>query len=235
MKPIENSSILLVEDDINLSYLLLENLRGKDFDVTLRQDGREALDAVKNARFDLCLIDVMLPEVDGFSVADALRRHAPGTPFIFLTARAQEQDKLHGFNLGADDYITKPFSFKELYCRMMVALRRKVNTDMPAEEHTIEAAALSLNIAQRMLTINGISKKLSYREAGLLQVLLEHKGRFVNRSEILKRIWGNDDYFTAKSMDVYLTRIRKLLKDAPDLEIENLYGTGYRILERQRE
>jgi len=232
MKPAEHTSILLVEDDINLSYLLLENLRSKDFDVTLKQDGREAINAVKSARFDLCLIDIMLPEVDGFSVADTLRRHAPNTPFIFLTARVQEQDKLHGFDLGADDYITKPFSFKELYCRMMVALRRKTDTDLPLAEYIIEAPALSLNTSQRILTINGVSRKLSYREAGLLQILLEHKGRFINRSEILKRIWGNDDYFTAKSMDVYLTRIRKLLKDAPHLEIENLYGTGYRILER---
>lgn len=141
-----------------------------------------------------------------------------------------EKDKLHGFEIGADDYITKPFSFKELYCRIMAILRR-VNFIAPSysENENLSMGALVLYPAQRMLSVNGQQRKLSQREAGLLQMLLLHNGKYVNRSEILKKVWGNDDYFTAKSMDVYITRIRKLIKDDPTLEVENLYGTGYRI------
>lgn len=235
MKPIEHVKILLVEDDVNLGYLLLENLKTKGFDVTLKQNGSSAQEAIKQNHYDLCIIDIMLPEIDGYSIATALHKQSVNTSFIFLTAKTQEQDKIRGFELGADDYITKPFSFKELYYRILVALRRRHTTDNLIDDYVIEATGLSLNPSQRMLIINGQIKKLSHRESGLLQILLEHKGRYVNRSEILKRVWGNDDYFTAKSMDVYITRIRKLLKDAPHLEIENLYGTGYRIKEHKSE
>lgn len=221
-------SILLIEDDINLGYLLVENLQSKGFAVTLKQNGRAAIDAFRLASFDLCVIDIMLPGADGFSVAEALRNHSSKTPFIFLTARIREQDKLQGFELGADDYITKPFSFKELYYRILVVLRRHREAEVH-KDTVVSMGALSLNPSQRMMTISGQTKKLSHRESGLLQVLLEHKGKYVNRGEILRRVWGNDDYFTGKSMDVYVTRLRKLLKEIPDLEIENLYGTGYRI------
>jgi DNA-binding response OmpR family regulator len=236
MKQIEKQAhILLVEDDINLGFLLLENLRSKGFEVTLKQTGKAALDAIRQQRFDLCIIDIMLPEVDGFTVAESIQKQGLDMPFLFLTARLQEQDKLHGFELGADDYMTKPFSFKELYYRVMVVLRRRQHHTGPVEGVVVEFGQLSLDPSQRMLTVNGKPKKLSHRESGLLEILLEQKGKYVNRSDILKRVWGTDDYFTAKSMDVYITRIRKLLKEIPSLEIENLYGTGYRIREVKTE
>jgi DNA-binding response OmpR family regulator len=222
--------ILLVEDDLNLSYLLQENLTAKGFSVSLARSGKAGLELAANTDFDICLLDIMLPEMDGFTLAQALRQKDATLPIIFLTARVQEKDKLHGFEIGADDYVTKPFSFKELYCRIIAVLRR-VNFIAPThtEIENLSLGSLVLYPSQRMLSVNGQQRKLSQRESGLLQMLLQHNGKYVNRSEILKKVWGNDDYFTAKSMDVYITRIRKLIKDDPSLEVENLYGTGYRI------
>ncbi len=222
--------ILLVEDDINLGYLLQENLTAKGFLVAVARSGRLGLELAARTDFDMCLLDVMLPELDGFTLAQMLRQQHPSLPIIFLTARVQEKDKLHGFEIGADDYVTKPFSFKELHCRILAILRR-VNFIAPGHEENenLSIGSLILYPSQRMLSVNGLQRKLSQRESGLLHMLLQHNGRYVNRSEILKKVWGNDDYFTAKSMDVYITRIRKLIKDDPTLEVENLYGTGYRI------
>lgn len=222
--------ILLVEDDINLSYLLEENLTAKGFSVALAKTGTAGLELSAKTDFDICILDIMLPELDGFTLAEMILQKQPHLPIIFLTARVLEKDKLHGFEIGADDYITKPFSFKELYARIMAILRR-VNFIAPSytENENLAIGSLILYPAQRMLSVNGLQRKLSQREAGLLHMLLLHNGKYVNRSEILKKVWGNDDYFTAKSMDVYITRIRKLIKDDPTLEVENLYGTGYRI------
>ncbi|HXS35686.1 MAG TPA: response regulator transcription factor [Flavipsychrobacter sp.] len=221
-------NILVVEDDINLGYLIVENLKTKGFEVSLAKNGREGLRCIMEKQYDLCIFDVMLPEIDGFYLAERLRK-VSNTPFIFLTARTQEKDKVKGFETGADDYITKPFSFKELYYRILVALRRADTVPKNIEEDAISIGTITLYPAVRILSINGQQRKLSQREAGLMYMLLQHNGSYVNRSEILKKVWGNDDYFTAKSMDVYITRIRKLLKDDPTIEVENLYGTGYRI------
>ncbi len=226
----EPIQLLLVEDDVNLSYLLEENLRAKGISVSLAKTGTGGLELASKTIFDICILDIMLPEMDGFTLAKALLEQQPSLPIIFLTARVQEKDKLLGFEIGADDYISKPFSFKELYYRITAILRR-VNLVAPAhsENENLSIGSLVLYPAQRMLSVNGEQRKLSQRESGLLQMLLQHNGQYVNRSEILKKVWGNDDYFTAKSMDVYITRLRKLIKDDPTLEVENLYGTGYRI------
>jgi DNA-binding response OmpR family regulator len=160
----------------------------------------------------------MLPEEDGFSVASHLRKIQPQLPFIFLTSRAQEADRLRGFELGADDYVLKPFSFKELYYRLQVALRRNARqATAPEEIQEYSLGSTRLRFNDRILAIQGAERKLSQREAGLLQMLLQHQGQYVSRSEILKKLWGRDDYFTAKSMDVYLTRVRKLIKEDPSI------------------
>lgn len=224
----ENNSILLAEDDVNLGYLMVENLKGRGFSVTLVKTGNAAIDALKKHRFCLCVLDIMLPGVDGFSIAHYLKQEYPALPFIFLTARSQEQDKLRGFEMGADDYVTKPFSFKELHYRI-VAILRRANNATPVVSQTVSLAGLTLHPSERILEIAGSRKKLSQREASIVQLLMLHSGTYISRSEILKKIWGNDDYFAAKSMDVYITRIRKLLKDEPSIEVENLYGMGYRI------
>jgi DNA-binding response OmpR family regulator len=225
----EKIHILLVEDDVNLGYLLVENLHAKGIDVTLAKTGREGIEAIMKGGFDLCILDVMLPEIDGFKLAARLRSLHPSIPFIFLSARMLEADRINGFETGADDYVTKPFSFKELFYRILVILKRRNIAILPADPMQVSAGNAVLNTKERILSVNGVAKKLSRREADVLSKLMQQPGKYVSRSEILKQVWGNDDYFTAKSMDVYLTRIRKLLKDDPSLEIENLYGSGYRI------
>lgn len=225
----EKINILLVEDDINLGFLLSENLKNKGFNVQHAVTGSEALRCIAQSSYDICIFDIMLPEVDGFTIADVLRKKNAETPFLFLTARSQEVDKILGFEAGADDYITKPFSFKELYYRILVILRRAAQSRGGSSEETYKLGPLVFDAVMRQLTISGHTRKLSQREADLLAELLRQQGSYVQRSDILKKVWGNDDYFTAKSMDVYITRIRKLLKDIPGMEIENLYGRGYRI------
>lgn len=222
--------VLLVEDDQNLGYLMVENLEARDIKVTLAQNGNEALTFISGGDFDLCILDIMLPGTDGITLGEKLKARHPNIPFIFVTARMQEADKLTGFETGADDYITKPFSFKELYYRIM-AIQKRMNISLLHAQDADEVRMhnVQLNAKERLLNVNGTVKKLSRREADVLCKLMQSPGQFISRSEILKQIWGTDDYFTAKSMDVYMTRIRKLLRDEPSLEIENLYGSGYRI------
>jgi len=222
-------SLLLVEDDLNLGYLLQENLTANGIEVTLAQNGKDAISMMSGSSFDICLLDVMMPEIDGFSIARKAKELQPGLPFIFLTARTQEQDKLHGFELGADDYITKPFSFKELHCRLMAVLRRSTPVNAVNDKNELSVGDATLYVDKRILIVKDVERKLSQRETGLLAILMQRCGSYVSRSEILNTVWGNDDYFTAKSMDVYVTKIRKLLKEARGIEIENLYGSGYRI------
>jgi DNA-binding response OmpR family regulator len=204
--------------------------------VQLEETGNKALKAIEKGGYALCILDVMLPEIDGYKLAAKLRQKHPAIPFLFLTARSLEHDRLHGFEIGADDYIVKPFGFKELFYRINVIMRRHTYGShvMSTENKVLEFSNLSFDVSQRTLFINGNARKLSQREGGILQKLLQHNGSYVTRSEILLSVWGNDDYFTAKSMDVYITRLRKILKDDPDVEIENLYGTGYRIIAYQR-
>jgi DNA-binding response OmpR family regulator len=226
----EKIHILLVEDDVNLGYLLVENLHAKGIRVTLAQTGRDGINAISKGGFDLCILDIMLPEIDGFKLGSRLKSLHPSIPFIFLSARMLEADRINGFETGADDYVMKPFSFKELYYRILVILKRRNIAVLPVEEPgLLSVGSAVLNTKERILSVNGVAKKLSRREADVLSKLMQQPGNYVSRSEILKKVWGNDDYFSAKSMDVYITRIRKLLKDEPSLEIENLYGSGYRI------
>lgn len=225
-KPIH---ILLIEDDLNLGFLMVENFDAKGIRTTHAKTGKEGIDEIGKGGFDLCILDIMLPGIDGFALANRLRLLHPSIPFIFVTARQQDADKLNGFELGADDYVTKPFSFKELYYRVMVILKRVNQNLYPQEPDEIIIGNIKLNNRERILTVNGSDKKLSRREAALLSKLMQNKDNFVTRSEILKQIWGTDDFFTAKSMDVYINRIRKLLKEEPSLVIENLYGSGYKI------
>lgn len=225
----EKIHILLVEDDVNLGYLMVENLQAKGIGVTLAKTGREGIEAITKGGFDLCILDIMLPEIDGFKIGTRLKSLHPAIPFIFLSARMLEADRINGFETGADDYVTKPFSFKELYYRILVILKRRNIAVLPAEPELVSVGNAVLNTKERMLSVNGLAKKLSRRESDVLSKLMQQPGNYVSRSEILKKVWGNDDYFSAKSMDVYITRIRKLLKDEPSIEIENLYGSGYRI------
>lgn len=223
--------LLIVEDDINLSFLMKENFEAKGFEVVLAKTGLEGVDLFKEHLFDACILDVMLPELDGWRVAQKIKSINSKVPFVFLTARNESVDKLSGFELGADDYITKPFNFKELYYRMLVVLKRVQVENKELSPEVIRVENLILNTEHRVITINGIDRKISRKESEVLAVLLNRLGHFVSKSEMLNKVWGQDDIYTGKSLDVYLTRIRKILKEDAQFEIENLYGTGYRIIQ----
>jgi DNA-binding response OmpR family regulator len=223
--------ILMVEDDVNLGYLLKENFEPKGFFIHLCRDGEEAMYTFLNGSFDLLILDIMLPKMDGFALAAQIRKRDKEIPIIFLSAKSLEEDKLQAFDLGCDDYITKPFSAKELLLRIKAILRRSQSQhDLPVSDLPNQLGRFTFDYMNRNLVLDGLPQKLSTKEAELLKLFCEHKNTLLNRAAILTKVWGNDDYFAAKSMDVYLTRLRKLLKGDPGLEIQNVHGTGFRLV-----
>jgi DNA-binding response OmpR family regulator len=221
--------ILFVEDDANLGLLLKENLDNKGFDTTWCRDGEEGINVFKTSEFDLCILDVMLPAKDGFTLSKEIRVHNNETPIIFLTARSMHEDRIQGLEIGADDYITKPFSTHELYLRINAILRRTQNK-AGANDKLKKLGKFVFDYKKMTLQIGDTIKRLSAKEAELLYILIQHKEELVSRSAILNKVWGSDDYFSAKSMDVYMSKIRKLLKDDPDIEILNAYGSGFKLI-----
>jgi len=231
-------NILMVEDDINLGYLVKENFATKGYYVHLCNDGEEGWRSFQDLEFDLILLDIMMPKRDGFSLAKMIRKNNTDVPIIFLTAKSLEEDKIEGFEIGCDDYVTKPFSARELHMRINAILKR--TTSRPHKESLNSKTAIELgmyifNYESRLLTINAETRSLSTKEADLLLVFAKNINVLINRGEILKSVWGNDDYFASKSMDVYLTRLRKLLKSDPNLEIQNVHGTGFRLMNKGAE
>jgi two-component system OmpR family response regulator len=225
------TSVLLIEDDENLGYILKENLEVKGFAVSMFANGNDGLLAWRSQKFDLCIIDVMLPEMDGFSVAREIRKKDKITPIVFLTARSMKDDKLKGFRAGADDYITKPFSSEELVMRLKAILRRTKNNFYDNEEQHIYMIGSSMFDSQERKIVSGnIQQRLSTRENELLKLFCENKNQLVRRQVALQKIWGNDDYFSSRSMDVFITRLRKYLKNDPDIELQNIHGTGFKLL-----
>lgn len=220
--------ILLVEDDVNMGTLLKENLKNKGFETTLCKDGAEGISRFKSDNFDLCILDVMLPVKDGYAVAKEIKAINQEVPVMFLTARSMDQDKIKGFETGCDDYITKPFSTQELYMRINAILKRTYN------RHVQPAKVLSLgrfvfDYTRMILHDQDDIKKLSSKEAELLYILVTNKNELIQRNIILEKVWGNDDYFSAKSMDVYISKIRKLLRSDSRIEILNAYGIGFKL------
>jgi DNA-binding response OmpR family regulator len=232
-KPIQ---ILMVEDDINLGFLVRENFSAKGYHVHLAHDGNEGWQAFSDRPFDLVLLDIMMPRKDGISLAKQIRRENQHIPIIFLTAKSMEHDKIEGFEAGCDDYMTKPFSAKELQLRISAILRRTLQTaqtEAPAPGSEMQIGRFLFDFENRQLKLGSEARKLSTKEADLLRIFGENINLLLNRNVILNRVWGNDDYFSAKSMDVYLTRIRKILRADPDLEIQNVHGTGFRLLKKE--
>ena len=229
----ENPKLLIVEDDPNLGQILQEYLQVKGFDTQLAQDGQKGLQAFKEQPFDLCLLDVMLPVKDGFTLAEEIRREDKNMPIIFLTAKSLQEDTLHGLRLGADDYITKPFSLEELLLRIKAILKRSnshAQEEKVAENGPLTIGKFTFFPQQQELRIGQKKVSLTAKEAGLLQMLIEHEGRTLNRNEALMAIWHDDSYFNARSMDVYITKIRKLLKDDPQLQIISVRGEGFKLV-----
>lgn len=232
-----NTKILFVEDDINLGYLVKENLELNHFEVVLCKNGKEGYDTFLTEHPALCILDIMMPIRDGLELARDIRRTDQHVPILFLTSRTNEQDKVDAFSAGADDYVTKPFSMKELLMRIQAILKRTgERAAEPKRPRVYNIGNLVFDYENRKLSVpvTGVdeTKTLSIKEAELLKVLCENKNKLISRSEILLTVWGNDDFFIAKSMDVYLTRLRKLLRPDPSLEIQNLYGTGFKLAEK---
>ena len=223
------ANILYVEDDESLGFVTRDNLELKGYDITHCTDGQQAMDVVKQNQFDLCLLDVMLPEIDGFTLATEIRKRDTHIPILFLTAKSLKEDRIHGLKLGADDYITKPFSIEELILKIEVFLRRSKNTGGNSIQ-VYQIGQFELDVRNLSLSGAEVNRKLTQREADLLRFLIENKNQVVQRSVILEKLWGENDYFLGRSLDVFISRLRKYLKVDSSLKIENIHGVGFRLI-----
>ena len=226
--------ILLVEDDPNLGMLLQDylQLKGK-FDVVLCADGEEGIKAFNKQSFDLCILDVMMPKKDGFTLGKEIRKANQHVPIIFATAKAMMEDKASAYDLGGDDYITKPFRIEELLLRINALLKRVVNNEQKDNEPVqtqFEIGKYSFDFTTQLIDFEGKQQKLSTKEAELLQLLCLKKNAVLTREEALLAIWHDDNYFNGRSMDVFLSKLRKYLRDDPKVEILNVHGKGYKLL-----
>jgi DNA-binding response OmpR family regulator len=223
--------ILLVEDDPNFGSIMKSYLELNDFEVILKADGKQGLTAFKSEPFDICILDVMMPEMDGFTLAKEIKKTNSDTPFIFLTAKSLKEDMLEGFKTGADDYITKPFDSEVLLFKLHAILKRNIQrNENDAVVNEMQVGKFFFNYNLRTLTHENITQQLSPKEASLLKLLCTSKDGILLRKEALEKIWGNDNYFNGRSMDVFIARLRKCLKEDPSIEIANIHGNGFRII-----
>jgi DNA-binding response OmpR family regulator len=224
----KNARIFLVEDDLSFGSVLKSYLEINDFDVDLVDDGKTAVDTFRKGVYDLCILDVMLPHVDGFTIATEIRTMNSVIPIIFLTARKLKEDLLRGYGVGADDYITKPFDTEILLCKIKAIISRRDIQD--GSKDIYEIGKFIFNARLRTLSIEGQERQLSPKEGQLLEMLALAPNSLVSREAALKKIWGADDYFTARSMDVYVTKLRKYLSDDPQITLKNIHGSGFQLL-----
>jgi len=224
------AKILLVEDDTNLGIVLSDFLEISNYDVLLATDGIAGMEFFKNGDFDLCILDVMLPFKDGFTIAEEIRERNPEIPIIFLTAKTMEKDRIRGLKIGADDYITKPFSTEELSLRIEAILRRSkysiIKNDLPA---VFTIGTYNFDYNNHILSSEKKEVRLTRKEAEVLRLLSINMNKLVRREVALKNIWGEDDYFMGRSMDVYITKLRKFLSDDPNVSIVNIPRTGFKL------
>lgn len=221
--------ILLAEDDTNLGLVLDTFLKAKGFDVILARDGAEAVRKfIGSGGIDLAILDVMMPEKDGFTAGMEIKTLNKNVPMIFLTAKSMQDDILRGFEIGADDYITKPFSMDILLARVNAILMRSISSVPDSGE--LRVGAFVFDFERSLLHINNDDIKLTTREGALLKMLIENRNGILDRKVALDAIWGNDDYFSSRSMDVYITKLRKILKQDPSVELLNVHGKGYKLL-----
>jgi len=223
--------VLLVEDDPNLGNLLLEYLQAKDYNTTLATNGKEGLTQFKNNVYDVCIFDVMMPIMDGFTLAREVRKLDAETPIVFLTAKSMKEDTIEGFNAGGDDYLTKPFSMEELLLRLKAILRRTKNQTLTnSDQNNFEVGDYKFDFNLQKLEVGGKAQKLTTREAELLKLLCINVNDVLDRTFALKSIWHDDNYFNGRSMDVYIAKLRKYLREDPNLEIVNVHGKGFKLL-----
>lgn len=220
--------ILLAEDDHNLGTILKAYLEAKGYPTKLFVNGKEAYEAYAKEKFDFCILDVMMPIKDGFTLAKEIRKTDKKTPILFLTAKSMQEDRIEGLQLGADDYLTKPFSMEELLLRIKAILRRSVSDG--GEQNIFKIGKYIFDYSHQTLMLNNEAQKLTSKEAELLKLLAENLNGILDRSIALNRIWNDDSYFNARSMDVYIAKLRKYLKDDPDIELLNVHGIGFKLL-----
>jgi DNA-binding response OmpR family regulator len=224
--PKERSRILLAEDDLNLGVLLADYLDSEGFEVKLCKDGEVALKTFHLGNFDICLLDVMMPRMDGFTLAERIRQKDKNIPLIFITARSLKEDKVKGYGLGADDYIIKPFDEEELLWKIKAVIRRIPSNSEPPIER-ISLGTYVFDLTTQSLIHDGTSKRITEKESAIIKFLCQHKNKVVKREDLLTQVWGDNDYFAGRSLDVFITKIRKYLKEDPSLSIENVFGVGF--------
>jgi DNA-binding response OmpR family regulator len=224
-------NILLAEDDENLGQLLLTYLQGKGYSVNLARNGKLAYEKFTGSKtkFDFLILDVMMPEMDGFTLAKEIREIDKQVPVLFLTAKSMKEDKLQGFELGADDYLTKPFSMEELLARMNAILKR-VAPEVKNVKEQLFIGKIPYEPELSILKLTEGDKKLTTKENQLLNLLIKNKNEVLDRNATLRAVWGDDNYFNGRSMDVYIAKLRKLLKEDPNIEIMNIHGVGFKLL-----
>jgi two-component system, OmpR family, response regulator len=224
-----NPTILLVEDDPNLSIVLQDYLEMLNFKIILCKDGEEGLDKFKRSKVTLCILDVMLPKMDGFTLAEEIRKIDQTIPLIFLTAKTLKEDRIRGFRLGCDDYITKPFSTEELSLRIQAILKRCATPNAQKEKSVYKLGKYIFDNDNMVLKIGNEVNVLTRKENALLKLLYDNRNQILTREIALKSIWGSDDYFIGRSMDVFIAKLRKYLKDDPSISITNIHGTGFKL------
>jgi len=227
----KGKQILLVEDDKNFGDVLKSYLEMNGFDITLVDDGEKGFNAYRKQKYDLCIFDVMMPKKDGFTLAKEIRETDRQTPIIFLTAKTLKEDVVNGFKIGADDYISKPFDTTELLYRVQAILKRSQAIKIEHDDRKeFNIGSFHFNYPLRILSRGESKEKLSPKEAELLRMFSTHMNDILPRSTALREIWGEDNYFTARSMDVFVTKLRKYLKEDPNIEIVNIHGNGFQLL-----
>ena len=223
-------NILLLEDDPNLGLIVQEHLQLNGYEVTLAVNGIDGIQSFDKDKFDLCLVDVMMPKMDGFSFARKVRQSNSETPIIFLTAKSLKEDKIEGFQIGCDDYITKPFSVEELLLRIKAVLKRTGGANDEGSQTSFELGQFSFDCKKQTLKNKSNSYCLTSKESELLRLLCLHRDRVLERSTALKNIWGSESYFDGRSMDVFISKLRKYLKDDSSIEIINIHGKGFKLI-----
>ena len=226
----DKTKVLYVEDELFLGKIVKESLVTRGFDVTMESDGAKVLHLFKAWQPDICVLDVMLPNKDGFEIADEIRQINLEVPILFLTAKTQTEDLVKGFSIGGNDYIRKPFSMEELIVRMQNLLRRKTTSAVKLNNEGMPVGKYQFYINRQVLQLGETEKRLSYREVQLLKLLLENKDRVTDRKDILNLLWGSDSFFNSRNLDVYITKLRNYLKEDERLEIITIKGVGYRFV-----
>jgi DNA-binding response OmpR family regulator len=222
--------VLYVEDELFLGKIVRESLEGRGYEVMMESDGANATAQFKQSKPDICVLDIMLPNKDGFTIADEIRELDETVPIIFLTAKTQTDDVVKGFHSGASDYIRKPFSMEELIVRIQNALRKRTENSQKIITDSVTMGKYTFHLNRQLLSIDNTDRKLSYRESELLKLLYENRDKIIDRKNILNLLWGNDSFFNSRNLDVYITKLRSYLKDDPALVIITIKGIGYRFV-----